>query len=67
MRLAPVYQRPRTTVPHPGRRVWPYLLRDLPVDRPNQVWCADITYIPVRRGFLFAVAVMGWATRKVLA
>ncbi|MDB5315156.1 MAG: transposase [Rhodospirillales bacterium] len=44
-----------------------YLLRDLPVDRPNQVWCADITYIPVRRGFLFAVAVMGWATRKVLA
>jgi putative transposase len=67
MGLAPIYQRPRTTVPHPGHRVWPYLLRDLVVDRPNQVWCADITYIPMRRGFLYLVAVMDWATRKVLA
>jgi len=67
MGLALIYQRPRTTVPHPLHRVWPYLLRDLLVDRPNQVWCADITYIPMRRGFLYLVAVMDWATRKVLA
>jgi putative transposase len=67
MGLAPIYQRPRTTVPHPQHRVWPYLLRDLVIDRPNQVWCADLTYIPMRRGFLYLVAVMDWATRKVLA
>ena len=65
--LVPIYQRPRTTVPHPEHRVYPYLLRDLAVERPNQVWCADITYIPMRRGFLYLVAVMDWATRKVLA
>ena len=45
----------------------PYLLRDLVIDRPNQVWCADITYIPMRRGFLYLVAIMDWASRKVLA
>ena len=67
MGLAPIYQRPRTTVPHPEHRVYPYLLRDVVVDRPNQVWCADLTYIPMRRGFLYLVAVMDWATRKVLA
>ena len=67
MGLAPIYQRPRTTVPHPEHRVYPYLLRDLVIDRPNQVWCADLTYIPMRRGFLYLVAIMDWATRKVLA
>jgi putative transposase len=67
MGLAPIYQRPRTTVPHPEHRVFPYLLRDLVIDRPNQVWCADLTYIPMRRGFLYLVAVMDWATRKLLA
>ena len=67
MGLAPIYQRPRTTVPNPEHMVFPYLLRDLVIDRPNQVWCADITYIPMRRGFLYLVAVMDWATRKVLA
>ena len=67
MGLAAVYQRPRTTVPHPEHRTWPYLLRELAIDRPNQVWCADITYIPMRRGFLYLVAVMDWASRKVLA
>ena len=67
MGLVPIYQRPRTTVPHPEHRIYPYLLRGLVVDRPNQVWCADITYIPMRRGFLYLVAVMDWATRKVLA
>jgi putative transposase len=67
MGLAPIYQRPRTTVPHPEHRVYPYLLRDLVIDRPNQVWCADLTYIPMRRGFLYLVAIMDWATRKVLS
>jgi len=67
MGLAPIYQRPRTTVPHPEHRIYRYLLRDLVVNRPNQVWCADITYIPMRRGFLYLVAVMDWSTRKVLA
>ena len=67
MGLTPIYQRPRTTVPHPEHRIYPYLLRDLVVDRPNQVWCADITYIPMRRGFLYLVAVMDWATRRVLS
>ena len=54
-------------MPHPGHRVHPYVLRGLLIDRPNQVWCADITYIPMHRGFLYLVAVMDWATRKVLA
>jgi putative transposase len=67
MGLAPIYQRPRTTVPHPEHRVYPYLLRDLVISRPNQVWCADLTYIPMRRGFLYLVAIMDWATRKVLS
>jgi putative transposase len=67
MGLAAIYQRPRTTVPHPDHRIYPYLLRGLAIDRPNQVWAADITYIPMRRGFLYLVAVMDWASRKVLA
>jgi putative transposase len=67
MGLAPIYRRPRTTIPHPEHRVFPYLLRDAVVDRPDQVWCADITYLPMRRGFLYLVAVMDWATRKVLS
>jgi len=67
MGLAPIYQRPRTTVPHPEHRVYPYLLRGLTIDRPNQVWCTDITYIPMRRGFLYLVAVMDWSTRRVLS
>ena len=67
MGLAPIHQRPRTTVPNPERRVFPYLLRDVAIDRPDRVWCADITYLPMRRGFLYLVAVMDWATRKVLA
>jgi putative transposase len=67
MGLEPIYQRPRTTVPHPGHQVYPYLLREMVIDRPNQVWCADITYLPMRRGFLYLVAVMDWSTRKVLS
>ncbi len=67
MGLVPIYQRPRTTVPNSEHRVWPYLLRGMVIDRPNQVWCTDITYIPMRRGFLYLIAVMDWATRKVLS
>jgi putative transposase len=67
MGLAAVYQRPRTTVPHPEHKIWPYLLRNAVIERPNQVWCADITYIPMRRGFLYLVAVMDWSSRKVLS
>ena len=53
MGLAPIHQRPRTTIAHPEHRVFPYLLRDVAIDRPNQVWCADLTYLPMRRGFLY--------------
>ena len=67
MGLEPIYQRPRTTIPHPGHRIYPYLLRDMLIDRPNQVWCADITYIPMRRGFHYLIAIMDWSTRKVLS
>ncbi|AMG75554.1 Transposase [Sphingopyxis granuli] len=67
MGLSPIYQRPRTSDPHPQHRVYPYLLRKLTIERPNHVWCADVTYIPMRRGFLYLVAIMDWATRKVLA
>lgn len=67
MGLCVIYQRPRTTVPAVDHEVYPYLLRDLVIDRPNQVWCADITYIQMQRGFLYLVAVMDWASRKVLA
>lgn len=65
--LQAIYQRPRTSLPNEQHRVYPYLLRDLVVDRSNQVWCADITYIPMRRGFLYLVAVMDWHTRAVLS
>ena len=67
MGLAAVYQRPRTTVPNPEHKIWPYMLRTMEIDRPNQVWCADITYIPMARGFVYLVAVMDWFSRRVLA
>jgi|TARA_B100001079_G_scaffold98946_1_gene85046 putative transposase len=67
MGLEAIYQAPRTSTPHPAHRVYPYLLQRMAIDRPNQVWCADITYIPVQRGFLYLVAIMDWATRHVLS
>ena len=67
MGLQAIYPAPRTSDPHPSHRVYPYLLKGMTIDRPNQVWCADITYIPVQRGFLYLVAIMDWATRHVLA
>lgn len=67
MGLMPIYQKPNTSKAAQGHKIYPYLLRGLRVDRPNQVWCADITYLPMRRGFLYLVAIMDWHTRKVLA
>jgi len=59
--------KPRTTQPAPGHKIYPYLLREMTIDRPNQVWAADITYIPIGRGFLYLVAVIDWASRAVLS
>jgi putative transposase len=67
MGLEAIYQAPRTSDPHPAHRVYPYLLGGMAIETPNRVWCADITYIPVQRGFLYLVAIMDWATRHVLA
>jgi putative transposase len=67
MRLVPIYQTPNTSKKHPLHKIYPYLLRDLKIERPDQVWCVDITYIPMRRGFLYSVAIMDWYSRKVLS
>lgn len=67
MGLEAIYKRPNTSKAHPDHPVYPYLLRKMKIDRPNQVWCADITFIPVNGGFLYLVAIMAWATRKVLS
>jgi len=67
MGLEAIYPKPRTSRSHPEHRVYPYLLRNLIIDRPNQVWTADITYIPMSRGFMYLVAVMDWHSRKVLS
>ncbi len=67
MGLKPIYQQPRTTIPAKGHKRYPYLLKGMKIGRPNQVWCADITYIPLAKGFLYLVAIMDWHSRKVLA
>jgi putative transposase len=67
MGIAALGPKPRTTKPAPGHKIFPYLLRGMTIDRPNQVWAADITYIPIGRGFLYLVAVIDWASRSVLA
>ena len=67
MRLVPIYQEPNTSKKHPAHKIYPYLLKGLAITRPNQVWCADITYIRMERGFLYLVAIIDWYSRKVLA
>lgn len=67
MGLEAIYPKPKTSRPHPAHKVYPYLLRNITVDRPNQAWTADITYIPMSRGFMYLVAVMDWHSRKVLS
>lgn len=67
MGLTAIYPRPKTSKPYPGHRIYPYLLKGLDIDRPDMVWAADITYIPLERGFMYLVAIMDWHSRKVLA
>ena len=67
MGIAAIYCRPNTTKPAPGHKIYPYLLRNLPVVRPNQVWATDITYIPMAKGFVYLTAVVDWFTRRVLS
>ena len=67
MGITAIYQTPRTSKPHPEHKIYPYLLRNVSITRPDHAWCADITYIPMRRGFLYLVAIMDWASRSVLA
>ena len=67
MGLMPIYQKPNTSKAAKGHKTYPYLLKGLRVTRPNQVWASDITYIPMRRGFLYLAAIIDWHTRKVLA
>ena len=67
MGLRAIHQKPNTSAPHPEHRVYPYLLRDLAIVRPNQAWCSGITYVPMWRGFLYLVALMDWHSRRVLS
>ena len=67
MGIEAIYRRPNTSKPEPGHKVYPYLLRKLPVTRPNQVWAMDITYIPMARGYVYLAAVVDWYTRRVLS
>jgi putative transposase len=67
MGIAALGPKPRTTKPAPGHKIFPYLLRNMAIGRPNQVWAADITYLPIGRGFLYLVAITDWASRAVLS
>jgi putative transposase len=67
MGMEAVYRRPNTSKPAPGHTVYPYLLRGLAIDRPNQVWAMDITYVPMARGFIYLAVVMDWFSRRVLS
>ena len=67
MGIEALYRRPRTTKPEPGHKIYPYLLRDLQITRPNQVWAMDITYIPMARGFVYLTVVLDWFSRRLLA
>ena len=67
MGIEAIYRRPNTSKPTPGNKIYPYLLRGLKVEAPNQVWAMDITYIPMARGFVYLAVVLDWATRRVLS
>ena len=67
MGIEAIYRKPRLSKPHPGHKIYPYLLRGMEITRANQVWATDITYIPMAKGFCYLVAIMDWASRKVLA
>jgi putative transposase len=67
MGIEAIYRRPNTSKPAPGHKIYPYLLRGLAVERPNQVWAMDITYVPMARGFVYLAAVVDWFSRRVLA
>jgi putative transposase len=67
MGIEALYRRPRTTKPEPGHKIHPYLLRGLSIERPNQVWAMDITYIPMARGFVYLAVVLDWFSRRVLS
>jgi putative transposase len=67
MSLQAIYRRPRTSPPGKGNKIYPYLLKGLKINRPNQVWAADITYIPMQKGFMYLVVIMDWYSRYVLA
>jgi putative transposase len=67
MGLMAIYQKPNTSKPHPEHEIFPYLLRGVDIQTPNQVWCSDLTYIPMKKGFLYLMAVMDWHSRKVLS
>lgn len=67
MGLEAIYRRPNTSKPQPGHKIYPYLLRKLLVTKPNQVWATDITYIPMKRGFVYLIAIVDWFSRRVLA
>ena len=67
MGIEAIYRRPDTSKPAPGHKIYPYLLRNLPITRPDQVWAMDITYIPMARGFVYLAAVIDWFSRRVLA
>jgi len=67
MGIEAIYRKPNTSKPTPGHKIYPYLLRDMAVTRPNQVWAMDLTYIPMARGFIYLAAVVDWFSRRVLA
>ncbi len=67
MGVEALYRKPNTSKPAPGHKIYPYLLRKLPITRPDQVWAMDITYIPMARGFIYLAAVLDWFTRRVLS
>ena len=67
MRIEALYRRPNTSKPAPGHKIYPYLLRSVVVERPNQAWAVEITYIPMARGFVYLAAVVDWFSRRVLS